>query len=136
MRSLLLGLTVLMALAVPAAAQPHGGFGGHAGRFGGGFGRGWFAHRGVGFRPHPGFGGRFRQRFSSASPNGHLTLDQARAGHMPMIARHFDEIDSQHKGYVTLDDIRAYQRKVQARRRAAQGDYGAPDTPNPYLPPR
>ena len=49
------------------------------------------------------------QRFTSANTahDGHLTRDQAKAGY-PAIARHFDAIDKDQKGYVTQDDIRAY----------------------------
>ena len=49
------------------------------------------------------------QRFASANTahDGHLTLDEAKAGY-PTIARHFDAIDRDKKGYVTQDDIRAY----------------------------
>ena len=49
------------------------------------------------------------QRFADANTthDGHLTLDQARAG-LPMAARHFAAIDKDNKGYVTLDDIHAY----------------------------
>ena len=50
-----------------------------------------------------------QQRFTNANTthDGHLTLDQAKAGY-PTIARHFDAIDKDKRGYVTEDDIRAY----------------------------
>lgn len=49
------------------------------------------------------------QRFSQANDthDGHLTEEQAKAGYHS-IARHFAAIDKDKKGYVTLDDIRAY----------------------------
>lgn len=49
------------------------------------------------------------QRFEQANTthDGKLTLDQAKAG-MPAIAKNFDAIDKDKKGYVTLDDIHAY----------------------------
>jgi hypothetical protein len=61
---------------------------------------------------------RFIERFQSANTtgDGHLTLAQAQAGHMPMIVRNFDAIDVQHKGYVTLQDIRAYRQQMRATR--------------------
>ncbi len=61
---------------------------------------------------------RFIERFLSANTtgDGHLTLAQAQAGHMPMIVRNFDAIDVQHKGYVTLQDIRAYRQQMRAMR--------------------
>jgi hypothetical protein len=55
-------------------------------------------------------GGRSMQqlqaRFASANTtgDGKLTREQAAAG-MPMVAKHFDEIDTQHLGYVTLAQI-------------------------------
>jgi len=49
------------------------------------------------------------QRFEQANTthDGHLTLEQAKAGYKS-VARHFDAIDVDKKGYVTEDDIRAY----------------------------
>ena len=49
------------------------------------------------------------QRFEQANVthDGHLTEAQAKAGY-PTIARHFAAIDQDKKGYVTEDDIRAY----------------------------
>jgi len=57
--------------------------------------------------PHP---GRMAQRFARANTtgDGRLTLAQAQSGDMPMVAKHFSEIDSANKGYITLDEIRAY----------------------------
>lgn len=49
------------------------------------------------------------QRFEAANTthDGHLTLDQAKAG-MKSVAKKWDVIDKDHKGYVTEDDIHAY----------------------------
>ncbi len=48
-------------------------------------------------------------RFTEANTthDGHLTLEQAKTG-MKSVARRFDAIDKDHRGYVTEDDIRAY----------------------------
>ena len=48
------------------------------------------------------------QRFKAADKDGDgkLTKDEAEKG-MPRVAAHFDEIDRDHKGYVTLDEIKA-----------------------------
>lgn len=48
-------------------------------------------------------------RFANANTthDGKLTREQAMAG-MPLIARHFDEIDRQQAGYVTLPEIAAF----------------------------
>ncbi len=49
------------------------------------------------------------ERFANANTthDGHLTLEQAKAGD-PTVARHFDAIDKDKKGYVTQADIRGY----------------------------
>ncbi len=67
--------------------------------------------------PHPGRGQKMMARFAAANTthDGKLTLAQAQAG-MPMVARYFDQIDVQHHGYVTLDDIRAFWRARRAAR--------------------
>lgn len=48
------------------------------------------------------------ERFAAADKNkdGKLTLDEARAG-MPRVADNFDMIDTQKRGYVTVDQIKA-----------------------------
>lgn len=48
------------------------------------------------------------ERFAAADKNkdGKLTLDEARAG-MPRVAENFDRIDTQKRGYVTLEQIKA-----------------------------
>jgi len=86
-----------------------------------------------GFSAQPqGRAGRFIQRFRAANTtgDGHLTLAQAEAAHMPMIARNFAAIDEQHKGYVTLQDIRAWRQQMRAQRGigAADSSGGAADS--------
>jgi CubicO group peptidase (beta-lactamase class C family) len=51
---------------------------------------------------------RLEQRFKEANKkgDGKLTLAEAEAG-MPLVAKHFAEIDNNKKGYVTLDEIKA-----------------------------
>lgn len=48
-------------------------------------------------------------RFAAANTthDGKLTKAQAQAG-MPMVAKHFDEIDTQKVGYVTLEQIETF----------------------------
>jgi hypothetical protein len=57
------------------------------------------------------------ERFDRANTthDGHLTRAQAEGG-MPRIAEHFDEIDTAGKGYVTLDQIRAYAAEYHRKR--------------------
>ncbi|RFU48411.1 EF-hand domain-containing protein [Paraburkholderia sp. DHOC27] len=52
---------------------------------------------------------QLQSRFASANTtqDGKLTKQQAALG-MPMVARHFDEIDSAGAGYVTLPQIEAF----------------------------
>jgi len=61
-------------------------------------------------------GARMAERFKAADANndGRLTKDEAKSK-MPMVYRHFDEIDVNHTGAVTMADIAAY---AQARREA------------------
>ncbi len=61
------------------------------------------------------------ERFAAANTthDGHLTADQAKAGRMNAIVRDFDKIDKNHRGYVTMDDIRDYNRARREARRAA-----------------
>lgn len=59
----------------------------------------------------------WQQHFSGANlaHDGHLTQEEAKAGY-PDAAKHFDDIDVDHKGYVTENDIRAWR----VMRKAAQ----------------
>jgi hypothetical protein len=52
---------------------------------------------------------QLQTRFANANTthDGKLTKQQAEAG-MPMVARHFDEIDTQKAGYITLPQIAAF----------------------------
>jgi crotonobetainyl-CoA:carnitine CoA-transferase CaiB-like acyl-CoA transferase len=52
---------------------------------------------------------QLQTRFPTANTthDGKLTRDQAAAG-MPIVARHFDEIDKQKAGYITLPQIEAF----------------------------
>ena len=61
-------------------------------------------------------GARMAERFKAVDANndGRLTKDEAKSK-MPMVYRHFDEIDVNHTGAVTMADIAAY---AQARREA------------------
>ena len=60
----------------------------------------------------------WEQRFAQANTtnDGHLTLEQAKAGYAT-VARHFQDIDLDSKGYVTKDDVRAWH-KVQGHAKA------------------
>jgi Ca2+-binding EF-hand superfamily protein len=55
---------------------------------------------------------QLKTRFTTANTthDGKLTREQAAAG-MPRVAQHFDEIDTQKKGYVTLPEIAQFMRQ-------------------------
>src|SRR5262249_18452703 len=55
------------------------------------------------------------QRFEQANTthDGHLTLEQAKSGYKSIV-RHFAAIDQDKKGFVTEDDIRAYNKTQRA----------------------
>lgn len=58
---------------------------------------------------------RFRE--ANTTGDGRLTFAQAQA-RMPSVGHEFDAIDRDHKGWVTLDDIRAHQAEKRRLRRA------------------
>jgi hypothetical protein len=62
----------------------------------------------------------WQQHFAQANlaQDGHLTLGEATAG-FPLIAKHFDDIDADHKAYVTENDIRSWRALRSATRRLA-----------------
>ncbi|WP_158933068.1 hypothetical protein [Acidisphaera sp. S103] len=47
--------------------------------------------------------------------DGHLTMAEAKGGDT-LVAKHFDEIDATHRGYVTEDDIRAWREQHKSAR--------------------
>jgi hypothetical protein len=63
----------------------------------------------------------WEQHFAQANVahDGHLTLEEAKGGYA-LVAKHFDEIDADHKGYVTEDNIRAWQVKRKAAHRVTK----------------
>jgi hypothetical protein len=64
------------------------------------------------------------QRFGEANTthDGHLTKDQASAARWPYIVNNFESIDKDHKGFVSVEDIRGYAAAKRAARRAAAGN--------------
>jgi len=63
-------------------------------------------------------GGRQRFEAANVTHDGKLTREQAEQAHWMGLVRHFDDIDRDKKGYVTLQDLHDYA----AARRAAQQD--------------
>jgi hypothetical protein len=63
-----------------------------------------------------------QQRFDAANTthDGKLTKEQAQAAHMTSTVKNWDAIDKDKKGYVTMDDMKAYA----ASQRAAHHNTG------------
>ena len=64
----------------------------------------------------------WEQRFAAANTthDGHLTMQQAEAGYST-VARHFHEIDTGKKGYVTEEDITDWHKRVRAMHHSHEG---------------
>jgi hypothetical protein len=69
---------------------------------------------------------------ANTTHDGHLTLDQAKAGYASIV-RHFQEIDTGRKGFITQDDIRAWHKQRRAARAAAQAPGPDPLRPRPVF---
>ncbi|MBV9756413.1 MAG: hypothetical protein JO047_05105 [Alphaproteobacteria bacterium] len=97
----------------PGVQMPGEGWAGGMGPGAGGGGYG--AHR-----------GHLRERFATANTtgDGRLTLQQAEAANWRQVARHFAMIDVQHKGFVTMQDIRAWRQQRRAMRGGGNGGPG------------
>jgi hypothetical protein len=89
--------------------------------------------------PPPGMAGppahmKMADHFAAANVthDGRLTLEQAQAAGWKMVVRHFQDIDHDHKGYVTLQDVREFHKEVHAAKAAGQG--GPPPGQQPMAP--
>jgi hypothetical protein len=60
---------------------------------------------------------RFEQ--ANLAHDGHLTLEEAKGGYA-VVAKHFEDIDADHKGYVTENDIKAWRVMRKAAHRLAK----------------
>ena len=83
--------------------------------------------------PQGGHGMKAMEKFQAANTthDGKLTLQQAQAANLHPIIRNFAAIDREHKGYVTVQDIREWR---QARRAAQQQQAAPPPAPPPPPP--
>ena len=75
---------------------------------------------------HPPDHARSTSNRPTSTHDGHLTLDQAKTGYKS-VARHFAAIDQDKKGYITEDDIRAYNKTQRALHHQSAS---RADTPN------
>lgn len=62
------------------------------------------------------------ERFAEANTakDGHLTKSEARASTWYYVNRNFDAMDKDHKGFVTVEDIRGFARLMREQRAAGQ----------------
>jgi hypothetical protein len=65
-------------------------------------------------------GAKMQARFAAADANhdGRLTREEAKSG-MPFVYKHFDDIDKQKAGSITMADIAVYARDRRAASRGA-----------------
>ena len=56
---------------------------------------------------------------ANTTHDGHLTRDQAEKADWSRVAKHFDEIDADHRGWITVDQIHAFNRLHRAHRKGA-----------------
>jgi hypothetical protein len=84
-----------------------------------------------GATPHP-HRRKLEDRFREANTthDGRLTLGQAQAAHWKRVVENFQAIDREHKGYVTVDDIHAFNKARRAHHHAApQPESSKPEAP-------
>ncbi len=60
-----------------------------------------------------------RFRAANTTNDGRLTLQQAQTAGLTPVVRHFAELDPTNRGYITLQDIRAFIQKMRAMRTQA-----------------
>jgi Ca2+-binding EF-hand superfamily protein len=58
--------------------------------------------------------GHGHDRFKAADTNGDGKISREEAKALPRLAKHFDEIDADHDGQITPDEMRAYHEKARA----------------------
>jgi Ca2+-binding EF-hand superfamily protein len=67
--------------------------------------------------------GHFAERFKQADTNGDGMLSREEAAALPMIAKHFDEIDANKDNQVTPDEQRAFHEKHRGEHGKHRGDF-------------
>ena len=63
--------------------------------------------------------GAMAERLKQADTNGDGMLSRDEAAALPMISKHFDEIDANHDGQITMEELRAFHKARMEERRAA-----------------
>ncbi len=54
---------------------------------------------------------------ANTTHDGHLTRQQTELADWPRVAKHFDEIDTDHKGWITAEQIHAFNRSHHKHRK-------------------
>src|SRR5205814_10504856 len=62
--------------------------------------------------------GAMLERLRQADTNGDGMLNRDEAKALPMISKHFDEIDANHDGQITAEELRAFHRQHAEQHRA------------------
>ena len=63
--------------------------------------------------------GAMLERLKQADTNGDGMLNRDEAKALPMISKHFDEIDANHDGQITMEELRAFRKQRAEQRHAA-----------------
>jgi Ca2+-binding EF-hand superfamily protein len=66
--------------------------------------------------------GKFAERFKQADTNGDGMLSRQEAAALPMISKHFDEIDANKDNQISTDELRAYHEAHKGEHRKHRGD--------------
>ena len=64
--------------------------------------------------------GHMAERLKAADTNGDGMISRAEAAALPMIAKHFDEIDTDGNGQLSPDELRAFHEKMRAQHEQTQ----------------
>ena len=63
-------------------------------------------------------------KIADRNGDGLISRDEAERGPVPFIRAHFDQIDRQHRGAVSVDDVKAYIASLQRRPPAGAASSG------------
>ncbi len=66
--------------------------------------------------------GHMAERFKQADTNGDGKLSREEAAALPMVAKHFDDIDTNKDNFVTPDELRAFHEKMRGEHGKGRGD--------------